>query len=222
MPNANIMALALVDLKDWTTAYDKSIALVAAMSNSDKVLLVTGQDVPSFNFTALRMNDGFQGIENYFYVSAFLESSAIAQTWNKDLVKSQFHAVGQEFRGKGYNLINGPTTNPQGRTPWSGRLVETLGQDSYLACINFGLAVEGLRAAGIIPCGKHFLLNEQETNRSEAYWGNNAVTYPRNNTAYSSNADGKTIHKTYLWPFYDGVKSGLGAIMCAMKRVNGS
>lgn len=39
---------------------------------------------------------------------------------------------------------------------------------------------------------------------------------------YSSNADDKTLHETYLWPFYDGVKNGLGAVMCAMTEVNGT
>ena len=100
--------------------------------------------------------------------------------------------------------------------------METLGQDVYLAGIAFARATEGIRDAGVIPCGKHFLLNEQETNRSEVYWSNNAVTVPRHNTAYTSNADDKTLHETYLWPFHDGVQAGLGAVMCAMNRVNGT
>jgi beta-glucosidase len=37
---------------------------------------------------------------------------------------------------------------------------------------------------------------------------------------YSSNADDKTLHETYLWSFYDAVHSGLGGVMCAMTRVN--
>ena len=40
------------------------------------------------------------------------------------------------------------------------------------------------------------------------------------NTPYSSNVDDKTLHETYLWSFYDGVKNGLGAVMCAMTKVN--
>jgi beta-glucosidase len=39
---------------------------------------------------------------------------------------------------------------------------------------------------------------------------------------YSSVADDKTLHETYLWSFYDGVKNGLGAVMCAMTKVNGT
>jgi len=50
-------------------------------------------------------------------------------------------------------------------------------------------------------------MNEQETNRSSG-------------THYSSNADDKTIHELYLWPFVDAVRAGMGAVMCAMNRVN--
>lgn len=39
---------------------------------------------------------------------------------------------------------------------------------------------------------------------------------------YSSNADSKTLHETYLWSFYDAVHSGLGGMMCAMTKVNNS
>ena len=38
--------------------------------------------------------------------------------------------------------------------------------------------------------------------------------------SYSSNADDKTIHELYLWPFVDAVRAGMGAVMCAMNRVN--
>lgn len=61
--------------------------------------------------------------------------------------------------------------------------------------------------AGVVTVGRHFLLNEQETNRSSS-------------THYSSNADDKTIHELYLWPFADAVRAGMGAVMCSMNRVN--
>lgn len=61
---------------------------------------------------------------------------------------------------KGFQVVNGPTSGPLGRTPWSGRLVETLGQDSYLNGIAFGLAVSSFVDAGVIAGGKvrRFLL----------------------------------------------------------------
>ncbi|RAH57293.1 glycoside hydrolase [Aspergillus piperis CBS 112811] len=156
---------------------------MATLSNTDKIRLISGQSVPSINFEPYTTNDGSQGLESFFCVTSFSEPSAMAQTWDPELIKASFHAISQEFYGKGYTMINGPTVGPQGRTPWGGRLVETLGQDVYLAGIACVHATEGIREAGIIPCGKHFLLNEQETNRSEVYWSSNAVTVPLNNAA---------------------------------------
>lgn len=72
-----------------------------------------------------------------------------------------------------------------------------------------GKAVEGMNSAGVVTVGRHLIMNEQETNRSSS-------------THYSSNADDKTMHELYLWPFADAVRAGMGAVMCAMNRVNGT
>lgn len=72
-------------------------------------------------------------------------------------------------------------------------------------------------AAGIVPGGKHFLLNEQETNRSVGYSPDGTTSI-----AYSAVADDKTLHETYLFPFYEAVKNGMAGVMCAMNRVNGT
>lgn len=51
-------------------------------------------------------------------------------------------------------MVNGPTSGPLGRSPWGGRLVEGLGQDSYLNGIAFAQAVAGINDAGVISGGK--------------------------------------------------------------------
>lgn len=127
----------------------------------------------------------------------------------------QLKAVALEFYGKGFQVINGPTSQPLGRTPWGGRLVETMGQDPYLNGIAFGIGAKAFSDAGVVSGGKHFLLNEQETNR-QAQRGSSADSV----APYSSVADDKTLHETYLWSFYDGVKNGMGAVMCAMVYSN--
>lgn len=104
----------------------------------------------------------------------------------------QLKAVALEFYGKGFQVTNGPTSQPLGRTPWGGRLVETLGQDPYLNGIGFGIGAKAFSDAGIIDGGKHFLLNEQETNRQAS--GSDSDVAP-----YSSVADDKTLHESYLW-----------------------
>ncbi|KAK6062466.1 hypothetical protein SCUP515_13343 [Seiridium cupressi] len=39
---------------------------------------------------------------------------------------------------------------------------------------------------------------------------------------YSSNADDKTLHEVYMWPWGDAIQAGTVAIMCAMPLVNGT
>lgn len=59
---------------------------------------------------------------------------------------------------------------------------------------------------------KHFVGNEQETNRG-----------PYEDTAaVSSNIDDKTMHELYLWPFADAVHAGAGCVMCSYNRLNNS
>lgn len=184
------------------------------MTNEEKIELITGSSVTSVNFTALQFKDGTQGVQGYDYVTGFGETSALVTTWDKTLMWNQFKAVAAEFYGKGFQVTNAPTSQPLGRTPWGGRLVEALGSDPYLNGIAFGLGSKAFSETGVIPGGKHFLLNEQETNRMGM--GSSGVA------PYSSVADDKTLHETYLWSFYDGVKNGMGAVMCAMTQVNGT
>lgn len=33
---------------------------------------------------------------------------------------------------------------------------------------------------------------------------------------FSANLDDETLHELYLWPFADGVKAGVGSIMCSV------
>lgn len=203
-----------VDLGAWQTAYTQAKALVAKLSNNEKITLVTGGDVTSANWTALQFKDGTMGVQGYDYVTGFGETSALVNTWDKTLMFNQFKAVAAEFYGKGFQVTNAPTTQPLGRSPWGGRLVEALGQDSYLNGIAFGLGTKAFSETGIVPGGKHFLLNEQETNRQSGMSSNSSIA------PYSSVADDKTLHETYLWSWYDGAKEGMGAVMCAMTKVN--
>ncbi|KAJ6192732.1 glycosyl hydrolase family 3 C-terminal domain-containing protein [Bipolaris maydis] len=74
-------------------------------------------------------------------------------------------------------------------------------------------AIAGMNSAGVIGGGRHFLLNEQETNRTAGLGGSTTI-------GYSSNVDDKTIHELYLWPFADAVRSGMAAVMYSMNRAN--
>ncbi|KAB2578820.1 putative beta-glucosidase d protein [Lasiodiplodia theobromae] len=243
------LASGTIQLGDWQDAYDRAKAFVDGLTTSEKISLITGSDVS--NFTALYFRDSGNSILQYYYVTSWPLSSALAMTWDKDQMYQMYKALGDEFYAKGINVANGPVSEPLGRSPWGGRNGESFGPDSYLNGIAFGLSVKGYGAAGVISGAKHFLLNEQENNRTQdstggggggsppsdggnftmPSGGDNSTSSPggmggggdsssTETTAYSSQVDDKTLHETYMWPFYDGVKAGLGAVMCSLNRVN--
>jgi beta-glucosidase len=55
---------------------------------------------------------------------------------------------------------------------------------------------------------KHFILNEQETNRNPTKNADNETV-----ESVSSNIDDRTLHELYLWPFQEAVKAGTGSVM---------
>lgn len=108
----------------------------------------------------------------------------------------------------------GPTIGPLGRTVTGGRNWESFSVDPYL-CGKMGeQTVLGIQES-VLATAKHFIVNEQETNRSPNMFG-------FGNASLSSNIDDKTMHEYYLWPFQDAVKAGVGSVMCSYQRVNGS
>lgn len=205
-----VLTLSTVQLGDAEAAYQKAKSFVATLTNSQKVEIInSGSLSGNATWTALESKDGAAGINNQFFTSGFSMPNGVITSWNKTLLEEHFHAIGQEFYDDGYNLINGPVSSPLGRVPEGGRQPEGFSPDPYLNGIAMGKAITGMQSAGIVAAGRHFLMNEQETNRSTT-------------SRYSSNADDKTLHEVYGWPFYDGAKAGMMAVMCGMNLVNGT
>lgn len=67
----------------------------------------------------------------------------------------------------------------------------------------------------VIATAKHFIVNEQETNRQPSTLG-------MGNASISAMVDDRTMHELYLWPFQDAVRAGVGSVMCSYNRINGS
>lgn len=110
----------------------------------------------------------------------------------------------------------GPVAGPLGRIAEGGRNWEGFSNDPYLSGSLTSETVRGLQE-NVISCVKHFIGNEQETNRNPPLLLENAL-----NQSVSSNVDEKTLHELYLWPFQDAVKAGAGSVMCSYNRVNNS
>ncbi|OJD29404.1 beta-glucosidase d [Diplodia corticola] len=216
--SAQLLSSGTIHLGEWQEAFERSKQFVATLSNSEKIDIITEGSAGSF--PGLSTSDGSASVLDYYWVTTWPAPLAMAMTWDKELVYNQSYGLGSEMWNKGINLANAPTAQPLGRSPWGGRNGETYGPDAYLNGIMFGQATKGISDAGVIPAGKHVLLNEQETNREGAGSLNAAAGAAEN--AYSAVVDNKALHETYLWGFMDAVKNGLGGVMCAMNRVNGT
>jgi len=72
-----------------------------------------------------------------------------------------------------------------------------------------------MQDAGAQACAKHFIGNEQETQRNPSTTPSGKII-----EAISSNIDDRTMHELYLWPFADAVRAGVSSIMCSYNRVN--
>ena len=116
--------------------------------------------------------------------------------------------MGEEHRGKGVDVQLGPVCGPLGRAPEGGRGWEGFAPDPYLTGQLIAPTVQGIQAAGVIACTKHYILNEQEHFRQVGESQNDGWNITQ---ALSSNLDDKTMHELYLWPFADAVRAGTGS-----------
>ncbi|KAI1875203.1 hypothetical protein JX265_004261 [Neoarthrinium moseri] len=207
----------------WTESYNKASALVQNMTIEEKVSLTTGAGantgcagnipaVPRLNFTGMCLMDAGQGLRATDFVSGWPSGIHVGASWNKNLTRQRGIGMGGEFRTKGVNVALGPVVGPVGRVVRGGRNWEGFAADPYLTGALASETILGIQSVGVITSTKHFIGNEQETNRVPA----NGIE------AVSSNIDDKTMHEVYLWPFQDAVKAGSGNIMCSYNRVNNS
>jgi beta-glucosidase len=132
--------------------------------------------------------------------------------------------MAEEFKGKGSHVILGPVAGPLGRSPYGGRNWEGFSSDPYLTGVAMEETITGMQSVGVQACSKHYIGNEQETQRnpsSTSFGSGGSPTGPVIE-AVSANIDDRTMHELYLWPFANAVKAGTASIMCSYNRINGS
>lgn len=146
-------------------------------------------------------------------VTMYPSATALASTWNTDLVEKVFAATALEIRSRGSNQALTPVLDIA-RDPRWGRFEETYGEDPYLtsemaiAAVN-GLQVDRLPLAPgkVIATLKHFVAHGQPE-------GGNNVAPP--------NADEQTLHEIHLLPFRRTIKNtNVLSVMASYNEVNG-
>ena len=115
-------------------------------------------------------------------------------------------AMGKEFAAKGANVQLGPGLC-LARVPSGGRNFEYIsGEDPVLGAKLAQGAVQGIQSQGVIATVKHYVLNNQETNRNTV----------------SVVCDERTFMELYFPPFQGAIDAGVGAVMCSYNLVNGT
>lgn len=200
---------------EWANSYEKAARLVANMTLAEKVNLTSGTGIfmgrcvgvtgsaLRVGFPQLCLQDGPLGLRNTQNNTAFPAGITTGATWDKVHMYRRGIAIGEEFRGKGVNIHLGPNVGPLGRKPRGGRNWEGFGADPVLQGFGAALTIIGIQEKGVIATVKHLIGNEQEQFRQ----------YNTLQAGISSNIDDRTLHELYLWPFADGVRAGVGAVM---------
>jgi beta-glucosidase len=160
--------------------------VIAAMTLHEKAQLIVGSSastVPGaagfttklekYGIPSIALADGPMGLrisptrdgENgTFFCTAFPSNSLMAATWDTDLVKRVGNAMGNEAKSYGVDVLLTPGINIM-RNPLCGRNFEYFSEDPALSG-NIGAAmVNGIQSEGVGACVKHFIANNQQTNK---------------------------------------------------------
>jgi hypothetical protein len=142
--------------------------------------------IPRLGFSGLCLQDGPLAIRQAVDASVFPAQLSVAASWDRSLANQRGAYMAAEFRGKGAHIALGPVVGPLGRSPFAGRNWEGFSPDAYLSGVLVEDTIVGMQSAGVQACVKHFIMNEQETQRNPSQ-NKNGTTIE----AISSNLDDK-------------------------------
>ncbi|EDR26283.1 thermostable beta-glucosidase B, putative [Entamoeba dispar SAW760] len=98
--------------------------------------------------------------------TSFPSATCIAATFNKDMAMIEGEAIGSECVNKSIGVLLAPAINIQ-RHPLAGRNYECYSEDPLLAGEMGASYIIGVQKNGVAACVKHFVANNQETQREE-------------------------------------------------------
>jgi len=214
----------------WDEARSEASHIVKQLSTDERVNLLQGKGwgllgpaagyfvgnipgVPRLGVPSITMQDasgGFRPIieDAVGTVTVWPSLLAASATWDRQLVNGMAAAIAAEFKQKGANVVLGPGLNVQ-RVARNGRNFEYLsGEDPYLGAQLATAYITGVQSLGELAVMKHFVLNNQETNRGSPL-----------QKAYTAVVDERTLWELYYPPFEAGVKANVSGVMCSYNKV---
>jgi beta-glucosidase len=118
--------------------------------------------VPSIAKAKSSDENGPNGLSNSH---AFCDETVIASTWNVELAEAEGKMIGNFGMFLGISGWYGPGMNTH-RSPFGGRCNEYYSQDGIQGGYIASAVVGGAQSKGLNCYIKHFLINDQETNRN--------------------------------------------------------
>jgi beta-glucosidase len=198
----------------------RATLLEDAMSQSDKVAMLTAGAAPDVGVPALKFDDGAVGVRTTTQpgepATAFPAGIALAANFSQPMARLYGAAVATEIRDHGFDGDYGPTVNIM-RTPLGGRTYEAYGEDPFLDAQTAVGWIDGLQSEGVMADVKHFIENDQEGQLGisplSGVVGGRFIT--------DVNVDPRTLHEIELRPFQAAVQQAhVAAVMCSYNQVN--
>ena len=199
-------------------------ALLSELTLDEKAALLSGADmwhtvgVERLDIPSIMCSDGPHGMRAQVGdvdagemlaaapATCFPTASAIASTWDRELIRDVGVAIADEARQYRVSVVLGPGVNMK-RSPLCGRNFEYVSEDPYLAG-ELGLAmVDGIQSRDVGTSVKHYAANNQEHDRLRV----------------SAEIDERTLREIYLPAFERIITDGRPwTVMCAYNRLNGT
>jgi beta-glucosidase len=197
--------------------------LIGQMTLEEKASLCSGRDdwstqpIERLDIPWIWVADGPHGLRrapktnvpgygDQLPATCFPTASALAATWDLDLIYQVGQALGVECQANDVNVLLGPGVNIK-RSVLGGRNFEYFSEDPHLSGELGAAFINGVQSQGVGTSLKHYVANNVETERMYA----------------NSNLDKRTLHEIYLTPFEIAVKKAQPwTIMACYNRVQGT
>lgn len=154
---------------------------------------------------AITTTDGPSGIRLLSSCSLMPCGTALACTWDTELIEALFTEMGREMVDRGSDILLAPGMNIH-RNPLCGRNFEYYSEDPFISGKMAAATVKGIQSVGVSACPKHFACNNQEYNRNY------------NNSILSERA----LREIYLKGFEICIKEAAPKnIMTSYNKING-